>query len=134
MQVKDLNGDHTFALPIPGQATAGTADEWPSLVVPFRCRITAAKWVPSAAVTANGANYATLGVRNRGDDGTGTAVAATRSYAATNSTAFVGDAMVLGASATLNLDAGDVVTVEKLVTGTGLAIPDGVVVLTVQAR
>lgn len=134
MQVKDLAGDHTFTVPVPGQATAGTADEWSGPRVPFRCTVVAAYWVPSAAVTANGANYAVLGLRNRGDDGAGSALAATRSYSATNSTAFVAEAMTLGTLANRTLDAGDVLTVEKVNTGTGVAIPDGVVVVHVQAR
>jgi hypothetical protein len=127
MQVKDLRGDHVFAIPVPGQATAGTADEFVALVAPFDMTITRVKWVPTTAVTANGSNYFTLTLRNR-TTGAGTALAAQRSYAATNSTAFAAEDMTLsGTEAALNVAAGDVLTIEKLVTGTGLAMPDGTV-------
>ncbi|MEU4576617.1 hypothetical protein [Nonomuraea sp. NPDC023979] len=127
MQVKDLRGDHVFAIPVAGQATASTADEFVAMVAPFDMTITRVKWVPTTAVTANGTNYFTLTLRNR-TTGAGTALPAQRSYAATNSVAFAAEDMTLsGTEAALNVAAGDVLTVEKLVTGTGLAMPDGTV-------
>jgi hypothetical protein len=62
---------------------AGTAVECRS----FSCRGShdhEIKWIPGAAMTANGTNFCTLTVRNR-QTGAGTVVPATRSYAATNS-------------------------------------------------
>ncbi|GLY55215.1 hypothetical protein [Lentzea sp. NBRC 102530] len=134
MQQKDLVGDQTLTIPVLGQSTAGNADEWSGVKVPFRCRIVAARWIPAAAVTADGSNYFTLNLRNRGSDGSGSNLPASRSYAATNSTAFVSEDMTLGASGIRNLAEGDVLTVSKVNTGTGLACPDGVVQVTVQAR
>jgi hypothetical protein len=134
VQDKELRGDRVLLLAVPGQATAGTADEFSGVVAPFNLKITGVKWVPAAAVTANGTNFFTLTLRNR-TTGAGTALPAQRSYAATNSVAFVAEAMTLsGTTADLNVAAGDVLTVEKLVTGTGLAMPDGVVQVTYQAR
>ncbi|MEV0993424.1 hypothetical protein [Nonomuraea sp. NPDC050202] len=128
MKVSELRGDHVFSIPVAGQATGGTADEFVALVAPFNMTITAVKWVPTAAITANGTNYFTLTLRNRGQAGAGTALAAQRSYASGNSSAFVGENMALSATAAdLNAAAGDVLTVEKLTTGTGLAMPDGTV-------
>lgn len=134
IQDKELRGDRTFVLAVPGQGTAGTVDEFSGVVAPFNLKITDVKWIPAAAVTANGTNYFTLTLRNR-TTGAGTALPAQRSYAATNSVAFVAEAMTLSSTAAdLNVAAGDVLTVEKLVTGTGLAMPDGVVQVTYRAR
>jgi hypothetical protein len=134
-QVKELSGDLFFPIAVAGQATAGTGDEFTALVAPFNLKITGVKWVPTAAITANGTNYFTLTLRNRGAAGSGTAVPASRSYAATNSSAFVAEDMTLSATAAdLNIAAGDVLTVEKLVTASGLAMPDGTVQIHAQVR
>lgn len=131
--IKDLQGDWTFAFFVPGVA-AGTGIEWPLLVVPFNMRLTAVKWVPAAAVVADGTNYATLSFRNRAA-GAGTVVPASRAYSATNSAARVAEAMTLsGTDADLNLAAGDVLTLGVAHSGTGLIIPAGLVQATVRGR
>ena len=133
-QIKDLPGDHVFAIPVAGQATAGTADEFSGFVAPFDLKITAVKWIPAAAVAADGSNYFTLNLRNR-TTGAGAALAASRSYVATNSVAFVAEAMTLSGTAADKLVAeGDLLTVSKVNTGTGLAMPDGVVQVHARAR
>lgn len=119
-------------LDVPGQATAGTADEFIVFAAPFAGRVVRVQWVPEAAVTANGTNYFTLRVRNRGGAGTGNVEMATRSYAATNSTAFVAETATLHATeANRRFASGDVITVEKVNTGTGLIMPPGVVILSI---
>jgi hypothetical protein len=134
VQDKELRGDRTFTIPVAGQATAGTEDEFVGVCAPFNCKVTGVKWIPKAGITANASNYFTLNLRNR-TTGAGTAVAASRSYAATNSTALTPETVALsGTAANLNVAAGDLLTVEKLNTGTGLAMPAGVVQVTVQAR
>lgn len=134
-QIKDIRGDHVFPIEVAGQATAGTADEFTGFVAPFDLKITAVKWVPAAAVTADGSNYFTLNLRNRKADASGAALPASRSYAATNSTAFVPEAMTLSSTAAdLLVAAGDILTVSKVNTGTGLAMPDGTVQVHAQAR
>lgn len=134
MQLKDVSGDHVFSIPVAGQGTAGTADEFTGFVAPHNLKITAVKWIPAAAVTADGTNYFTLTLRNR-TTGAGAALPASRSYIATNSVAFVAEAMTLSATAAdLNIAAGDVVTVGKVNTGTGLAMPDGTVQVHAQVR
>ncbi len=134
MQDKELRGDRTHLIAIPGQGTAATVDEFTGFVAPFNLKIVGVKWIPAAAITANGTNYFTLTLRNR-TTGAGAALPAQRSYAATNSVAFVAEAMTLSSTAAdLNVAEGDVLTVEKLVTGTGLAMPDGTVQVTYRAR
>ncbi|GAA4100903.1 hypothetical protein [Nonomuraea soli] len=133
--LQELSGDHIFAIPVAGQATASTPDEFTAFVAPFKMKITRVRWVPKAAITANVTNYFTLTLRNRGAAGAGAGLPAQRSYAAGNSSAFVGEDMTLsGTAADLLLAAGDVLTVEKLVAASGLAMPAGTVQIYAQAR
>jgi hypothetical protein len=134
-QLKELRGDLVFPIAVAGQATAATVDEFTAFVAPFNLTITAVKWVPAAAIVANVTNFFTLTLRNRGAAGAGAALPAQRSYAAVNSSANVSENVTLsGTAADLLVAAGDVLTVEKLVTGTGLAMPDGTVQIHAQVR
>lgn len=131
---KELRGDVPYEFVVPGVA-AGTAIEWPLLVVPFNMLVTAVKWVPNAVVTFNGTNYATLSFRNRTGAGAGAAIPASRSYIATSSVAQVAEAMTLSGTATdLQLAAGDVLTLGIAHTGTGLAIPPGLIQVSLRGR
>lgn len=113
---------------------AGTDDEFVVGTIATNAVITAAKWIPFAAVTADGTNYSTLSVRNRVAAG-GTALPATRSYVAINSVAFTAEAMTLdGTAANLLVAAGDVITVQRKHTGTGVIIPAGVVEISYKVR
>lgn len=120
-------------IPVDGQATAGTADEFVGAPAPVRGRVVGIEWTPKAAVTANGTNYFTLRVRNR-TTGAGNVELGTRSYVATNSVAFTKETAgvtanfaLSGTAANLIVAKGDVITVEKVNTGTGLAMPAGTV-------
>src|SRR5690349_2048471 len=105
------------------------------MIVPFDMTITGVKWIPKAAVTADPTNFFTLNLRNRKADASGSALPASRAYSATNSVAFVAEAMTLSSTAAdLLLSAGDVLTVSKVNSGTGLAMPGGTVQVTAQAR
>lgn len=134
-EMKEIRGDQTFLIAVQGQATAGTADEFAGFVAPYNLKITGVKWIPAAAVTADPTNNFTLNLRNRGAAAAGAALPASRSYAATNSVAFVAEAMTLSATAAdLLVSTGDVLTVSKVNTGTGLALPDGVIQVSAQVR
>jgi hypothetical protein len=130
--INQLQGDHVFEIAVLGQATAGTADEWSGVKIPYDATVVAAKWIPAAAVTADPTNYCNVNLRNRGAAGAGTTLPATKSYATGSSTAFAADDMTL--STDVDLTAGDVLTVSKTNTGTGLALPDGVVQVHVRWR
>ncbi|SEB43538.1 hypothetical protein SAMN04489727_1722 [Amycolatopsis tolypomycina] len=135
MQYKELSGDLVFTFEIPPTA-AGTALEQPCLIVPFAATITSVRWVPGAAVTANATNFATLAFRNRGAAGAGAVQPATaRSYAATNSVANVPETMALSSTASdLQPAAGDVLTATIAHSGTGLAIPAGLLQVALRVR
>ena len=134
MQFTELGGNLAFEFFVPGVA-AGTAVEWPQFVMPWNATITGLTWVPGAAVTANGSNFATISVRNRGAAGSGSVVPASRSYAATNSTAQVAEVLTLSSTATdLQPSTNDVLTISVAHSGTGLTIPAGLVQVSLRLR
>lgn len=126
-KLKDLQGDHIFAVSVPGQATAGTADEFAGFVAPFDLTVTAVKFIPKAAITGVATNFFTATARNRGAAGAGSTQIASRAYSnGNNATALAPDALTLsGTAANLNVAEGEHVSFEKLVSGTGLAMPAG---------
>lgn len=134
MQLKDIPGDFTFQASIPPTA-AGTAIEVPVVQLPIRALITAVKWVPGAAITANGTNFFTINFRNRAS-GAGSVVAAgPRAYSATNGVATTPETLTLSSTATdLQAAVGDVLTAHFTHTASGLAIPAGMVQVTVRWR
>ena len=132
--IADISGSQYAMISIAGQATAGTVDEFTGFIAPGNIKIISAKWIPKAAVTFNATNYFTLTLRNR-TTGAGTALPAQRSYVATSSVALVAETMTLSATAAdLLIASGDVLTCEKLVSGTGLAMPAGTVQVEYQYR
>jgi hypothetical protein len=134
--VADLSGTQRFILPVEGQATAGTADEFARLVVPFNAVVKAVSYVPKTTVTGAATNNFQITCRNRGAAGAGSTLPASLTFGnGTNASALTATALTLSSTASdLNLTAGDVITVEKIVNGTGMAMPSGCVVLDVQVR
>jgi hypothetical protein len=127
----DLPNDIVENVSIPAFATAG---ETPVYRAQANGVVVAAFWVPSAAVSHNATNYCTLALRNR-TTGAGTALPATRSYAATDSVAFVAEAMTLDATlANTQFVAGDVLTAQVTDAGAGLALPAGYLDLHIRWR
>lgn len=125
MQMNEVRGDIVYRMFVPGQATAGTVDDWTLMVVKNDLKIVAVKLVPNAAITANATNYFTLAVINKGADASGTTSMATRSWAATNSVAFVAESMTLDTTAAnLLATAGQVLDLSRTVAASGLAMPD----------
>lgn len=130
----DMRGDQIFSAEVAATA-AGTAVEVPIVVLPFNVKITGWKWVPGAAITANGTNFFTLTPRNR-QSGAGTVVPATaRAYSAVNGVATTPETLALSSTAAdLLASAGDVLTAHFTHTASGLAIPAGLVQVAVQVR
>lgn len=93
--------------------------------VPFAGTITGVTIVPEAALTANGTNYRTFRVLNKGAAGAGSTVVA--SFATDTPTtddlvAFDEKTIPLsGTPANLVVAAGDILAVDELVTGSGVA-------------
>jgi hypothetical protein len=129
MQEKQIAGTRQIVCYAPSQATAGTDDSWPVWQANLKCTITAVNFVPSANITADGTNYSIYTLTRYTAGGTATTVA-TRSWIATNSTNHTPEAMALsGTAANLTLAADDTLEIVKTHGGTGLAIPDGLIVI-----
>ncbi|MDP2712303.1 MAG: hypothetical protein Q8O56_13885 [Solirubrobacteraceae bacterium] len=96
-------------------------------------RVTAAVYIPKAAITGADTNTRTLTIVNRGQDGTGTTVIATLALTdGINADAFTATAMTLsGAAANKKVANGDVLTAVSTHIGTGLADPGGRVQVTI---
>lgn len=133
MILQELSGDLP-ALPgyyFPG-AAAAVVKELAVFRAPSRMQIQAVSFIATATLTGTATNFSTLNVRNRTAAGAGTAIPASLAFSsgAVVATAQVPLALTLSATAAdLIFAAGDVCTVEKAVTGTGLLVPDGLVVI-----
>ncbi len=129
-QFKQLGGDLVHQAYLPSQATAGTDDNWPVWTPPAKAVITGVKFVPSAAITADPTNNSVYTLTNK-VAGAGSTSMATRTWAATNSVASTPESMTLsGTAANLLANAGDNIEIVKTHGGTGLVIPDGLLVIT----
>lgn len=136
ISLHDVPGSQPIRGYFPGHLTAGTEKEVAIGTAPFRSKVTAAYWIPSAAVTGDNTNYFSLTILNRGAAGAGNTVVATIDFI-TNEDAVAQTPVAITLSATaanLLLAEGDILTVEKSVTALGLACPDGAVVVTLKAR
>jgi hypothetical protein len=137
MKLKHITGVAvTLRAFVAGQATAGTADEWVVGSVPFRAKIAAVRFIPAAAITGAATHHFSAQLRNRGDDAAGTTDAATLAFDnGIDATAWVPKTITLSATAAdLNVAEGDVLTFEKVVVGNGLAMPEGLIEVDLQAR
>lgn len=128
--LRDLPGDQPIVGYFPGNTTAGSAKECAIGRAPFNGVITAVEFIASAAITGANTNYFTLNVRNR-TTGAGTVIPAALAFTSgIDAVAQTPKTITLsGTAANLAVAEGDVITVEKAVTGTGLACPDGEVVV-----
>ena len=132
--LKEIAGDQQHRGYFPGHLTAGTAKESPLFRAPFPCTITAVEFIPAAAQSGANTNSFTLNVRNR-TTGAGTAIPAALAFVSgVDLVANTPKTITLsGTASALILAEGDVVTAEKAVVGDGLACPDGLIVVHLQA-
>ena len=134
--LQDIPGGHIRRVIIPAMTGATADDEWTLFVAEHNLKVVGVNWVPNAGITHNASNYTTLTVQDRGaSDGSPTTIA-TRSYAATDATAFEVDTTLAlsGTAANLLLASGDVITVARAHTSSGLALPAGVLEVSCQFR
>lgn len=134
LKLKDIQGPHTIRVSVPSTGNAASTGGAALGTVPFDATVTAVKFVPAAGVTGDATNKATVTLTNRGQAGAGsTAVAALTTTA--DMTAWSASAITVSATAAnLLLTAGDNLSWDKTVAGTGVVIPAGVVEVTLQAR
>ncbi len=129
MQIKEMGGNLTVAVNLESTGNAASTGNLPAWVAPYKCTVTAATLVPSAAITADGTNYAVYTL-TRHTAGAAAATTATRSWIATNSAAMTAESMALGAGVTIAQ--GDTLTIIKTAAGSGLVIPNCLLVITYQ--
>lgn len=135
IEFRHLRGTLQRTTYVPGQATAGTVDSFPVFVAPQKCLITAAGFVPAAAITGAATNNFALQFINRGAANAGTTgVTSAKTYDnGVNAAKNVLDALTLSTTTSdLRLAAGDVLDLVRTINGTGLAMPDGLVVISYQ--
>ena len=130
MQYKELGGDLVHQTFVPSQATAATDYNWPVWSPAAKAVVTAVKFVPRLAVTADPTNNTIYTLTNK-VAGAGSTSVATRTWAAGNSVASTPESFTLsGTAANLLVGAGDNIEVVKTHGGTGLVIPDGLLIIT----
>ncbi len=129
MQLKEMRGTLYHQVPIESTGNAASTGNLPVWKAPLDCVVTAVTIVPSAAITADGTNFATYTL-TRHTAGAGAATTASRAWSATNSVALTEESMTLGAG--VSITAGDTLTMIKTVGGTGLLIPNLLVVVNYQ--
>ena len=131
MRTSDLLGDQVLvSQPVPtGWATAGTESTEPVFRAPHDLTVTAVYFLPGGDATAHATNFATLSVLNLGTDGAGTtSVAARATDTVTDDDQDDGVPWALTVSTTVadtEVDAGDVLAIDKTVAATGVAVAAG---------
>lgn len=117
---------------VPAVSTAGNDEDTVIGVVPFDGVITAVGYVPESTITGAATNNRTVSVVNKGQDGSGTATAATLSFGAgTNAAGLDEKAVPLSGTAdNLKVTAGDTLLWRSTHVGTGITDPGGFVRVT----
>lgn len=131
MQLHQIPGTHVARGVISAQGTAGTADTWAVFTAPHDLTVTAARWIPNAAVTGANTNNFALQVKNGS-----TGITDVKTYASgTDSVALTAETLTLSSTAAdLQVDEGDVVHLARTVNGSGLASPDGTLEIEYEPR
>lgn len=115
----------TISATVPGVGSATTDQDQTIDEVPFNGTVASAKIIPEANLTANGTNYRTWQIVNKGQDGNGTTVVAT--FASDTPTTddladFDEHMLTLSAVAgATTVTQGDVLAVVETHTGSGVA-------------
>lgn len=120
----------------PGVSTAANDDTFLVGVVDEDAVVTAVTYTPEATITGATTNNRALSVINKGQDGAGTTVVATLTFAnGVNATAFDEKTITLTATAAdLNVTSGDVLALFSDSNGTGIVDPGGLVKVSLARR
>lgn len=131
----DDTSGYVLTLELPAVSAGDTSTVVAAASIPYDARVTRVDIVPRAAITANATNFSTFSLQNKGPQGSGSTVIATRTWAATNSVAGTKESMTLsGTPANLECKAGDLLQVVHGTGGTGLAMPAVNVLVTYLVR
>jgi hypothetical protein len=115
----------TLEATVAPQGTANAAQDQVIGKAPFAGRVSAVSIIPEAALTANGTNFRTFRVVNKGQNGSGSTVVATFATdtpATDDLAAFDEKSIPLsGTPANLNVAKNDVLAVDETIAGSGVA-------------
>lgn len=116
-----------------GSINAGTDDERPVFVAPFKTTIRKIRFVSSSDVSADGTDYTTVDIQDKGSDGSGT-----DSVASFNTNSNDGDVSLTGfdpyeISVTYTLDKGNALSLKKSDSGAGQAFDEVLVEIVYEA-
>jgi len=129
MFLKDLLGFHKVTIKLPVELrTAATVDEFAAFRAPFDLEVTAVRFVPSSALSGVTSTEMTLSVINKDQDGLGTDSMALLSFV-TGVDAVAFDEKTIPLSATVadrDASEGDIISIAKTVTSTGLGLDGSV--------
>lgn len=119
---------------IPAVSTVGNDAVTPAFVAEFAGVITGVKYTPVATITGAATNNRAINLLNKGAAGSGSTVMAGLGFASgVNASAYVPKDITLSTtSANLAFAAGDVIAVQSLHVGTGIADPGGLVEVTIE--
>lgn len=135
MFAKELRGTYPIDVSVPYTPAAGVGGG--SFTAPNKLTIVSATLVWGAAITGAATNNFIISFFNRGAAGAGTVQWATAITYANGTNAAKATPVTLTLSSTasdLAVAAGDVISVELTVNGSGLICPGGAVMLTVKNR
>lgn len=136
--ITSLSGPHIVQAFV-AEVTTSTTDEFLVFAnsTGRTVRITSVVYTPDAAVTGNDTNNFIFQCRNKGTDGTGTTgVTSAKTYdTGTDIAAFDQDTLTLSTTAAdTDIDDGEVVAINRTVSGSGLTSPQGIVTLQFEYR
>ena len=124
INVHDIPGRHRATFRIPAHAAADPTTSHVIFAAPFSARIRKVALFFAADVTGQNTNTFNLNLVNRGTDGTGTTVLASRSYTAgVNESAYV-ESVLYEPTNGLSVSAGTVLDLERELVGTGMDSPN----------
>ena len=128
-ELHDIPGRHIFSMDVHAHAAATATEVYALMRVPFKSVVKAIRHIPSAAI--NGADTNTTHLNAR----VGTTEIANIDYTnGNNASALTAKDFANLAAAGYNVEAGDVLNVQIEKVGTGLDIPQGVIVVEIEAR
>lgn len=112
-------------------AAAATAQDHVVGRAPFAGTVTGVTLSLEAALTGVATNFRTFRLVNRGQDGAGTTVVASLAFDTATVTAAAHDERAIPLTANTAVAEGDILVLDEVVAGTGLASPGGFVTVTI---
>lgn len=136
MRVQYLQGLHTWSgIYVPSHAAATATEKLGVLEAPFDCYLRRVAFSPQDAVTGVDTNTTHLNVVDGGPDGSGTTELATKELVAGTDLVALDYQDIFALTATkVELTAGDVLEFQWEKVGTGLLIPHGYVLVSIEAK